>query len=148
MVTGGYLGWVSNLLREGVDGLGGSYFFSPPPPTAINPDACPLVRWPPVPVSAQSWRPYEKKRTVNSINKLLKLYFLQTILEIREHEVKGTGSRFSACTYIKMLFFCRDMLYHLCKQYDHDNVVKEPICKLPWQSLALHQLKYLQIAVN
>lgn len=28
MVTGGYLGWVSNLLREGVDGLGGSYFFS------------------------------------------------------------------------------------------------------------------------
>ena len=21
--------------------------------------------------------------------------------------------------YIKMLFFCRDMLYHLCKQYDH-----------------------------
>ena len=54
MVTGGCLGWVSNLLREGVDGLGGSYFFSPPPPTAINPDACPLVRWPPVPVSAQS----------------------------------------------------------------------------------------------
>ena len=29
MVTGGYLGWVSNLLREGVDGLGGRF---PPPP--------------------------------------------------------------------------------------------------------------------
>ena len=28
------------------------------------------------------------------------------------------------------------------------NVVKEPICTLPWQSLALDQLKYLQIAVN
>ena len=120
MGTGGYLGWVSNLLREGVDGLGGTYFFFPPPPTAINPDACPLVRWPPVQVSAQSWRPYEKKGTVNSINNLLKFYFLQTILEIREHEVKGTGSRFSACTYIKMLFFCRDMLYRLCKQYNHD----------------------------
>ena len=43
----------------------------------------------------------------------------------------------------KMLFFCRDMLYRLCKQY-----VKEPICTLPWQSLVLDQLKYLQIAVN
>ena len=28
------------------------------------------------------------------------------------------------------------------------NVVKEPICTLPWQSLALDQLIYLQIAVN
>ena len=28
------------------------------------------------------------------------------------------------------------------------NVVKEPICTLPWQSLVLDQLKYLQIAVN
>ena len=28
------------------------------------------------------------------------------------------------------------------------NVVKEPICTLPWQSLALDQVKYLQIAVN
>ena len=28
------------------------------------------------------------------------------------------------------------------------NVVKEPICTLPWQSLALDQLKYLQIALN
>ena len=35
--------------------------------------------------------------------------------------VRGTGSRFSACSFIKMLFFffCRDMLYRLCKQYDH-----------------------------
>ena len=32
---------------------------------------------------------------------------------------KGTGSRFSACSLIKMLFFCRDMLYRPCKQYDH-----------------------------
>ena len=30
----------------------------------------------------------------------------------------------------------------------YHNVVKEPICTLPWQSLALDQLKYLQIAVN
>ena len=28
------------------------------------------------------------------------------------------------------------------------NVFKEPICTLPWQSLALDQLKYLPIAVN
>ena len=34
-------------------------------------------------------------------------------------ELKGTGSRFSACSYIKMLFFCWDMLYRLWKQYDH-----------------------------
>ena len=33
--------------------------------------------------------------------------------------IKGTGSQFSACSFIKMLFFCRDMLYRLCKQYDH-----------------------------
>ena len=150
MVTGGYLGWVSNLLREGVDGLGGSYFFSTPP----SPHRYKPWRLSPRKMAARTGKRSilttlrKKKGTVNSINNLLKLYFLQTILEIREHEVKGTGSRFSACTYIKMLFFCRDMLYRLCKQYDHDNVVKEPICKLPWQSLALHQLKYLQIAVN
>ena len=29
--------------------------------------------------------------------------------------VKGTGSRFSACSFNKMLFFCRNMFYHLCK---------------------------------
>ena len=34
--------------------------------------------------------------------------------------LKGTGSRFSACSFIKMLFLCWDMLYGLCKQYDHD----------------------------
>ena len=34
-------------------------------------------------------------------------------------ELKGTGSRFSPCSFIKMLFFCRDMLYCLSKQYDH-----------------------------
>ena len=33
--------------------------------------------------------------------------------------LKGTGSWFSACSFIKMLFFCRNMLYRLCKQYDH-----------------------------
>ena len=41
---------------------------------------------------------------------------------------KGTGSWFSACLLIKMLFFCRDML-------SCHNVVKEPNCTLPWQSL-------------
>ena len=34
-------------------------------------------------------------------------------------QVKGTGSRFSACLLTKVLFFCRKMLYRLCKQYDH-----------------------------
>ena len=33
--------------------------------------------------------------------------------------INGTGSRSSACSFIKMLFFCRDMLYRLHKQYDH-----------------------------
>ena len=63
-----------------------------------------------------------------------------------------------------MLFFCQDTLYRLCKQYDllvmkatqykflilwsRHNVIKEPICTLTRQSLALDQLKYLQIAVN
>ena len=77
--------------------------------------------------------------------------------------VKGTGSRFSACLFIKMLFFCQDTLYRLCEQYDHlvmkaaqykflilwscHNVIKEPICTLTRQSLALDQLKHLQIAV-
>ena len=37
----------------------------------------------------------------------------------RIYRFKGTGPRFSACSYIKMLFFCPDMLYRLCKQYDH-----------------------------
>ena len=32
--------------------------------------------------------------------------------------VEGTGSRFSACSFIKMLFFCRYMLYRLSKQND------------------------------
>ena len=31
----------------------------------------------------------------------------------------GTGSRFSACSFIEMLFYCVDMLYRLCKQYYH-----------------------------
>ena len=30
----------------------------------------------------------------------------------------------------------------------YHNVVKEPICTLLWQSLALDQLKYLQIALK
>ena len=32
--------------------------------------------------------------------------------------IKGTGTWLNACSFIKMLFFCRDMLYCLCKQYD------------------------------
>ena len=32
---------------------------------------------------------------------------------------EGTGSRFSACLLIKMMFFCRNILYRLWKQYDH-----------------------------
>ena len=33
--------------------------------------------------------------------------------------VEGTGSRFSTCSLIKVLFFCWDMLYRLWKQYNH-----------------------------
>ena len=32
---------------------------------------------------------------------------------------KGMGSQFSACSFIKMLFFCWDMRYLQCEQYDH-----------------------------
>ena len=35
------------------------------------------------------------------------------------YAAKGTGSRFGACSFIKMLFFCPEMLYHLREQYDH-----------------------------
>ena len=35
------------------------------------------------------------------------------------YQLNATGSRFNACSFIKMLFFCQDMLYRLCKQYDH-----------------------------
>ena len=33
--------------------------------------------------------------------------------------IKGRGSQFSACSFIKMLFCCRDILHHVCKQHDH-----------------------------
>ena len=32
---------------------------------------------------------------------------------------KGPGSRLSACSFVKMMFFCRDMVHRLCKQYVH-----------------------------
>ena len=65
-------------------------------------------------------------------------------------EFKGTGSRLSACSFIKMLFYCRDMLYRQCKQYDHVIMLSKNQSALSpsWQSLALDQLKSLQIAVN
>ena len=39
--------------------------------------------------------------------------------KVWEMYFKGTGSRFSVCSFIKMLFFCRYMLHRPCKQYDH-----------------------------
>ena len=39
-------------------------------------------------------------------------------LKYKPGSFKGTGSRFGACSFIKM-FFCRDMLYRLGKQYGH-----------------------------
>ena len=76
---------------------------------------------------------------------------VSTIQEVKlgkEFIQKRTGSRFSACSIIKMLFFCWDM--RLCKQYDQVIMLSKnhAICTLLWQSLALDQLKYLQIAVN
>ena len=35
------------------------------------------------------------------------------------NHLKRTGSRLSACSFVEMLSFCQDMLYRLCKQYDH-----------------------------
>ena len=58
-VTGGNLGWVPNQLERRPE----KYV---PPPIAITQTAAPSVhinpRWPPVLVSAQSWRSYEKIR--------------------------------------------------------------------------------------
>ena len=50
---------------------------------------------------------------------------------------KGTGSRFRACSFMKMLFFCGDMLYRLCKQYDHVKMMSknQSARTLSWQSL-------------
>ena len=51
-------------------------------------------------------------------------------------ELKGTGSRFSACSYIKMPFFCWDMLYRLWKQYDHVIMLsKSQSAYSSWQTL-------------
>ena len=58
----------------------------------------------------------------------------------------GTCSRFSACSFIKMLVFLSGHAVSSMQAiWSCHNVVKEPICTLPWQSLALDQLKYLQI---
>ena len=43
--------------------------------------------------------------------------YIQQIISFQS--LKGTCSWFSACSFMKILFFCRDMLYHLCKEYDH-----------------------------
>ena len=55
-----------------------------------------------------------KKVEIKSVLNILPLYN-----ECQKFWLKGTGSGFSACSFIKMLFFCRHMLYRLCKQYDH-----------------------------
>ena len=51
--------------------------------------------------------------------------------------LKGRGSRFSACSLIKIPFFCRD-IYTASSMHaiwSCHNVVKELICTLSWQSL-------------
>ena len=45
---------------------------------------------------------------------------------------KMTGSPFSTCSFIKMLFFCWDMLYRLCKQYDHATMSMRLTVNLPF----------------
>ena len=51
--------------------------------------------------------------------------------------LKGTGSRFSARPFIKMLFFCLDMLYHLRKQYDHVIMLQKTNLHTPLSPLAV-----------
>ena len=49
-----------------------------------------------------------------------RIWFKMYIQQIISSQLlKGTGSWLSACSFIKMLFFCRDILYRVCKQYDH-----------------------------
>ena len=54
----------------------------------------------------------------------LRMHFQHSRAKIRVFEqntdiIKGTCSRFSACAFIKLMFFCRDMLYLVHKQFDH-----------------------------
>ena len=66
-------------------------------------------------------RPKKQYRDTCVIHVLHMYYMCNTCVmmgfTININLFKETGSRFSA--FIKMLFFCRDMLYRLCKQYDH-----------------------------
>ena len=64
----------------------------------------------------------------------------------KKKQKRLTGSQFSACSFIKMLFFCQDMLYRLFKQYDHviiscQRTNLHTLLALTWST-------YVQIAVN
>ena len=45
-------------------------------------------------------------------------YFTAPMCKLVQH-LKGTGSRLSACSFVKMLVSCRDLVYRLYNQYDH-----------------------------
>ena len=63
------------------------------------------------------WRLCILDDRINSLGLYKAGAFFKSILT--NMNIKGTGSRFSAFSFIKMLFFCWDMLHRLCKQYDH-----------------------------
>ena len=67
---------------------------------------------------------YKLDKSVLSIASRISCYIIVTVTCYNNKKkvlklLKGTGSRFSACSFIKMLFFCRDILYPLSKQHDH-----------------------------
>ena len=69
--------------------------------------------------------------------KILGCTFLWYCLLCRT-KFKGKGSRFRACSFMKMFFFCGDMLYRLRKQYDHVKMMSKNQSArtlLSWQSL-------------
>ena len=66
---------------------------------------------------AKNYTPFSKDNTKNLTTTALHLPILRSVKCFACLE--GTGSRLSACSFVKMLFFCLDMLYRLCKHCDH-----------------------------
>ena len=63
--------------------------------------------------------------------------------------IKGTGSLQRLLIYQSAVFLPGHAVSSSMQAIGScHNVVKEPICTLPWQPLALNQLTCLQIAVN
>ena len=89
-------------------------------------------------VTYESLKTKEKSSWV--ISKVLAVAYGSSHLP--ELSFKQTGSPFSACSSIKNAIFLPGHAVSSMKAiWSRHNVVKEPLCTLPWQSLALDQLR-------